>query len=899
MRLPSAFRWSLAAALIGIALIVLRVFWYSEDEKLLREMREFRGRPVAGRVCGSSYAAPALFHPSDAMRDVSVRIFTSSKIADDVRARAALWSGHVRTAKELLERVTSSRRHPTAAVWSDYSAALYADAAPDDAFQLAKAIAAADHALELDPNLPEALFNRALALEAMSVRAAAADAYKKYLTVDRLSAWSSEAQWRLEKLESSMQKTAKARKALDRIAESDDELFINDTAITFPNETRELTVRQFLRIWGERVLAKDAHRAASMLRRCRIIGRTLETQFRDSFVADIVRAIDGAADPTELAKANIAYARWTSFEAKGSPLALARRTESILHIAGHALLYRSADTSSPRIAAKRTGETWQKTLVTAAETGDDATLALTLYRAAKDAIAAGHWDVAHGLLNALVTTPHGTELHRDALAWRALTAQRAGMSHTAVADLRAAHQGPRLDDLPLVEALLAKSPVEAATLLREPLNAAERRGDHSVVAQLLLERARLLRAAGQPSRAHHDLERAVALLEQHRISASNMMIRDAVLGTPDTAHRLLADSLDTLGQTEQALNALELSPSSPRVPETLLPRTLLITYGVFNDRLAIFTRSSLGLTRTAVTVKRSRIESLVSQFDQAIARDDQLAFQNTARTLEQALVEPIATQVAAADTLVFVRDPAFGNLPFAALSSGNHHYLIHDHNVVVTSSFSAYLRASHTKTAMSSALLSVGNPLSGERRDGALASLPAAESEAEEIAAMYPSHALLVEGDATKKRVLGALPLCDAAHFAVHANAGLGEMVPPHLVLTGTANDEGMLTAPEIAALHLNGLRTVMLAGCRTALSSQPGDDSLVNSFLTAGAGSVVGTLWEVEDAPTRTMSTMFHRELRKGLSPKDALRATQLEMIKRGAAPSVWASLQLYGSGK
>jgi len=238
-------------------------------------------------------------------------------------------------------------------------------------------------------------------------------------------------------------------------------------------------------------------------------------------------------------------------------------------------------------------------------------------------------------------------------------------------------------------------------------------------------------------------------------------------------------------------------------------------------------------------------------------------------------------------------------LPFGALLSRDKQYLIQDHPVVVTPNAPAYFRAWHTRTATPRALLSVGNPLSGERRDGEPVSLPAAESEAEEIASIYPSRALLVEGDATKDRVLGALPLCDAAHFAVHANVGLGEMVPPHLILTKTANDDGTLTAPEIAALHLNRLRIVMLAGCRTALSSRPGDDSLVNAFLAAGAGSVVGTLWEVEDASTREMSTLFHRELRKGATPAAALRTTQLEMIRRNAAPSVWASLQLYGSGK
>jgi CHAT domain-containing protein len=152
---------------------------------------------------------------------------------------------------------------------------------------------------------------------------------------------------------------------------------------------------------------------------------------------------------------------------------------------------------------------------------------------------------------------------------------------------------------------------------------------------------------------------------------------------------------------------------------------------------------------------------------------------------------------------------------------------------------------------------------------------------------MYPSKAMLIGADATKERVIGALRYCDAAHFAVHANAGLGEAMPPHLILARTADDEGKLTAAEIAALPLNGVRTVVLAGCRTAISSPgpSGTHTLVDAFLDAGAGSVLGTLWEIEDAPTREMSIMFHRELRKGSTPAEALRTMQVEMIRSAAS--------------
>ena len=164
-------------------------------------------RPVEGRIYGSSYAPwPRLRDASldsvvaePKLRGISfrVRVFNAS---EELRARAALWDGDARAAKQLLKRITS-RGNASAAVWSDYSAALYADAGPDDSFQLMTALAAADYALNIGPNLPEALFNRAVALEALSLRAAAAEAYRKYLLIDASSPWGSEVRSRLQTLE--------------------------------------------------------------------------------------------------------------------------------------------------------------------------------------------------------------------------------------------------------------------------------------------------------------------------------------------------------------------------------------------------------------------------------------------------------------------------------------------------------------------------------------------------------------------------------------------------------------------------------------------------------------------------------------------------------------------------
>ena len=60
----------------------------------------------------------------------------------------------------------------------------------------ALALVAADQALTLQPAQAEALFNRALALEALGIRFAAADSWRRYLEVDPSSSWAVEARER-------------------------------------------------------------------------------------------------------------------------------------------------------------------------------------------------------------------------------------------------------------------------------------------------------------------------------------------------------------------------------------------------------------------------------------------------------------------------------------------------------------------------------------------------------------------------------------------------------------------------------------------------------------------------------------------------------------------------------
>jgi len=394
---------------------------------------------------------------------------------------------------------------------------------------------------------------------------------------------------------------------------------------------------------------------------------------------------------------------------------------------------------------------------------------------------------------------------------------------------------------------------------------------------------------------------------------SNSSVRQFFLTQPFDTFRLLAAKQDRDGQTLEAIRSLDLYRLQDRAANTLRldpehwyreipPDTVLISYGVFDRQVVIYAAHSSGVERASVALSPPDVERLIVSFIQALEKRDDRSSHMAGTALYRVLIAPVANTVARARSIVVVLDPSMRQIPFSALMQAKGRYLIQDHVVAVVPSITSFLESLRTKRATSRAVLAVGNPLLNEGLKS-LGSLSGAEAEVQEIAAMYPSRALLVRGDATKQRVVSALGYCDVAHFAVHAAVELNDVTPPHLLLCESGEDDGRLSASEVAELRLHEVRMVVLAGCRTAVATPRRREtrSLVDAFLTAGAGSVIGALWEIDDGITREMSVEIHRVFRSGETPAAALRAAQLLMIgsKTSArSPSQWAALQLYGSG-
>ncbi len=251
----------------------------------------------------------------------------------------------------------------------------------------------------------------------------------------------------------------------------------------------------------------------------------------------------------------------------------------------------------------------------------------------------------------------------------------------------------------------------------------------------------------------------------------------------------------------------------------------------------------------------------------------------------------------------------------------------------------------------------------GEFRDIRFASLPAASQEVQSIGRLWRSHSqswtdaatgadtireepayVLIGARATETEFKRRAPGCRVLHLATHGffvdgtcrhqppgDRGIGGMVaadsvlkpPPAnespLLLAGLAmaganhredaplnNDDGILTADEIAALDLSSVEWAVLSACETGLGTirrQEGVVGLRRALRVAGARTTIMSLWAVDDEATRAwMTALYEARLVRGLGTAESVNQAQLKVLqdlrRTGASthPFVWGGFVAVG---
>ena len=118
--------------------------------------------------------------------------------------------------------------------------------------------------------------------------------------------------------------------------------------------------------------------------------------------------------------------------------------------------------------------------------------------------------------------------------------------------------------------------------------------------------------------------------------------------------------------------------------------------------------------------------------------------------------------------------------------------------------------------------------------------------------------------------------------------------------------EDGILTAQEVASLDLSSVEWVVLSACDTGLGRMQAGEGVLGlrrAFQIAGAATVIMSLWEVEDRAARQwMNALYAARLKGHAGTADAVRQAGLTVLRerraqaRSTHPYYWAAFVAAG---
>lgn len=496
-------------------------------------------------------------------------------------------------------------------------------------------------------------------------------------------------------------------------------------------------------------------------------------------------------------------------------------------------------------------------------------------------------------------------------------------------------------------------PVSARSLAERAVGSAERSEIPEMLWNALYRKALVERRDGRRSEALASLRRCLSVVEatrKHVVPAD-----EALVGFLEDKQEIFAEAVDLLmemGRFDEALEVgerararafLDLrrdhSPGSGEPIPALatlreawrLHGAVIVEYFVGRARTSVWVVAP-GAPVRAVTlaIGAEAWARRIGQLRSALLRGPSSGSADLVavlRELERDLWRPVARWLPRRrdGRVTIVPHGPLLMLPFAGLVSPDGKYLVENLALDYAPSIAALgaLEASSSRRRGGAhGCLAIGNPGPGPSVPGTprLSALPDAEAEAAAAAEALGEDRrdVLVGPQATESRVRALAPDRAWIHFATHGVIRDDDPLESALLLApsevGGESGDGRLTAREVLGLPLRAT-LVTLSACDSGLGRVTGEGmlGLCRSFLHAGAGSVVVSLWRVSDLVGRFQMSRFYESLADGIAPTRALRRAQLDTLaalRRGEirtpggqplneSPLFWAPYVLVGSGE
>jgi CHAT domain-containing protein len=335
-------------------------------------------------------------------------------------------------------------------------------------------------------------------------------------------------------------------------------------------------------------------------------------------------------------------------------------------------------------------------------------------------------------------------------------------------------------------------------------------------------------------------------------------------------------------------------------------------------------------------------------------KDAEAAYRTVGTRLRQRVWDPVTAHLAGVSHVFVVPDGALNFVSLAALPSAGGgylgerpqtlHYVSTERDIVAPATASpshgllavggpAFGRVAAPQSSASGPRTSSAAPACEDLRSMRFDALPESANEVAQIARIWSSSepgapTVLTGRTATEDAVKRAVIDRQVVHLATHGFflgsnctpsprdarssenplllSGLAFAGANNRTTAGTSQDDGILTAEEVAGLNLQSTEWAVLSACDTGLGeikTGEGVFGLRRAFQIAGARTVIMSLWSIDDEATQAwMRALYQARFSRHLSTADAMHDAGLTVLRARRArgysthPFYWAGFVAVG---
>ncbi|WP_204153422.1 tetratricopeptide repeat protein [Leptolyngbya sp. CCY15150] len=348
----------------------------------------------------------------------------------------------------------------------------------------------------------------------------------------------------------------------------------------------------------------------------------------------------------------------------------------------------------------------------------------------------------------------------------------------------------------------------------------------------------------------------------------------------DAAIRLIRES--TQGQNLELDSYAQLQDELQAMPQ----RTVVLYPLILENRLElVLVFPDAPPLRFPVNVSSTELNQAIVEFGQQLTTRDP-NIEAIAQQLYTWLIEPMDETLTqqGVESIIYSPDGALRYIPLAALHDGEQ-YLAQRFSISHITADSLTDLADpprENQRLLAAACADCSFSFTVAESPYNFSDLPFTETEVINLANQYPDASVLINQDFSLSDLEDRLGSSEIIHLATHA-AFVTSLPQESFFVLGSG--ERISLRDIRRRWNLNHVGLIVLSACQTAVGSvELGSGieflGLGHQLQTAGAQSVIASLWQVSDDGTQVLMNAFYAALNNGYSKAESLQRAQIALI-------------------